>query len=339
MSLAELRVRAAGLAWVQDLGRPGHGHLGIAENGAADAWASRTASILAGNPASAALIEITGSELTVQSDTDLLLAVTGAAPVVLVDSATQPTWETLVVPGGRTITVPTPDRGLRSYLAVNGHLDVPPILGSVAPDRLLGIGRMLHSGDTLRLQTRFTGLHHPYSDIPLFRMGAVPDPITAPLIVESTRGPDADQFPEHLDGALPDEYEVSPQSDAIGLRLLGPAPRRASEHEILSRGVPVGAIQVPPAGGLLLLLRGRLVTAGYPVIAVATLDSIDRLGQARPGERLRIHLVDAEQARQAHRRRHAELESLAARVRTAFAAAGLKPLIEPQPSGKDDVHA
>jgi 5-oxoprolinase (ATP-hydrolysing) subunit C len=331
VSWVELRLVTVGLASVQDLGRPGHGHLGISENGAADSWAARAANVLAGNPVGAPLIEITGSEFSLQSDTDLLLAVTGAAARVLVAGVNQPAWETLIVPAGRTVTTPAPERGLRSYLAVNGELDVPSVLGSVAPDRLLGTGRMLRSGDTLRLESSFTGLNHPYSSIPLFRMGAVPGTISSPLLVETTRGPDAGEFAEHLDGALPDEYEVSPQSDSIGLRLVGPTPRRGTDREILSRGVPVGAIEVAPGGGLLLLLRGRLVTAGYPVVAVATLDSIDRLGQARPGDQIRFQLVDAEQARRTYRQRHAQLESLASRVRTAFAAVGLPPPSSPSP--------
>jgi 5-oxoprolinase (ATP-hydrolysing) subunit C len=337
MTCANLCLGAVGVASVQDLGRPGYAHLGVPENGAADGWAARTANALVGNPAEAALIEITGSSVTLQSDTDLLLAVTGAATTVLVAGAAQPAWETLVVPGGRTITVPTPQRGLRSYLAVNGQFDASRVLGSVAPDRLLGAGRMLRSGDTLRLRTNFIGLHHPYTSIPVFRMGAIPVTISSPLLVETTCGPDAQQFPDHVDGSLPDEYEVSPQSDGIGLRLLGPTPHRSVGGEILSRGVPVGAIEVLPAGGLLLLLRGRLVTAGYPVVAVATLDSIDRLGQARPGDRIRFRLIDAGRARHAHRQREGQLESLATRVRTAFTAVGLHQLIPP-PHEKDEVH-
>lgn len=319
----ELRIAAAGLASVQDLGRPGHGRLGIPENGAADGWAAQVANVLTGNPAEAPLIEITGSELVVTADTDLLIAVTGAASAVLVAGVAQPVWEPLVVPAGWAITIPAPDLGLRSYLAVNGSLDAPRVLGSVAPDRLLGAGRSLRTGDTLHGQSDFVGLRHPFADIPLFRMGCPVPPTPHPLIIETTRGPDAGEFPSHVDGTIGEEYEVSPQSDGIGLRLLGPTPQRSGSSEILSRGVPVGAIEVPPAGGLLLLLRGRLVTAGYPVLAVATLGSIDRLGQARPGDRIRFDLVHADRAREAHRRRHRQLELLASRVSTAFTSVGI----------------
>jgi len=319
----------AGMACVQDLGRPGLGHLGVAENGASDGWSAQLANVLVGNPAGGPLIEITGSELTLTASADLLLAVTGATPHVLVGGARQPAWETLVVPAGRTVTVPAPQRGLRSYLAVNGRIDVSPVLGSVAPDRLLGTGRILRSGDSVTVTSAFHGLDHPHLRIPVFRLGAQRRAATQPLLVETTAGPDAHEFPDLAGTGLDGEYEVSVQSDAIGLRLLGPTPRRSTAHEILSRGVPVGAIEVPPAGGLLLLLRGRLVTAGYPVVGVATLTSIDELGQAQPGDKIRFALVDALRARQAHLRRRVELDALAARVRNALTSVGLEASLNP----------
>ncbi len=77
-----------------------------------------------------------------------------------------------------------------------------------------------------------------------------------------TPGPEADQFgPDALAGS----YQVTRDSDHVRLRLSGDTAERREDGEILSRGVPVGAVQIPPTGGLLVLLRGRLVTAGYPV--------------------------------------------------------------------------
>ena len=327
MNIVELRLLTVGIASVQDLGRPGLAHLGIAENGAGDGWAARVANALAGNAIGAPLIEIIGSQFTVSANADILVAVTGAATHVVVNGATQPSWETLVVSAGHHVTVPAPGRGLRSYLAVNGRLDVSPTLGSVAPDRLLGTGRTLQSRDTVRVESLFTGLAHPYFDIPVFRFGAVVPTASSRIVVETTPGPDVHEFPELMECGLTAEYDVSPHSDAIGLRLMGSTPERSTSAEILSRGVPVGAIEVPPAGGLLLLLRGRLVTAGYPVVGVATLDSINRLGQARPGDTIHFRQVDTQHARATHRQQLKELDQLMTRVRTAFAAAGVSHIL------------
>ena len=123
-------------------------------------------------------------------------------------------------------------------------------------------------------------------------------------------------------------YEVSPQSDHIGLRLTGPPVEQTSREEILSRGVPVGAVEVPPTGGIIVLLRGRLLTAGYPVIGVVTSASLDRLGQLRPGDALTIAFCDVASARAKLRQRDRQRQRLAERVRAAFCASGLGHVLD-----------
>ena len=130
-----------------------------------------------------------------------------------------------------------------------------------------------------------------------------------------TAGPELEEFaPEELRGP----WTVSVQSDHVGLRAEGPTPVRAGRAEILSRGVPVGAVEVPPNGGLLVLLYGRLVTAGYPVPYVATSSSLDVLGQARPGDRLELRQVPLADAVSRARSRREELRLLAVRAANAL---------------------
>lgn len=146
MTVGTLSVQRAAFAVVQDLGRPGHADVGIAVNGALDQHAARTANILVGNPDRWPLLEVTGSELVLDTDTDILVAVTGAAESVLVDGHPRPVWELVPVAAGSRLAVPAPRSGLRSYLAVNGAIEAETILGSVAPDPLLGVGRRLGAG-------------------------------------------------------------------------------------------------------------------------------------------------------------------------------------------------
>ena len=71
------------------------------------------------------------------------------------------------------------------------------------------------------------------------------------------------------------------------------------------------------------------MTAGYPVIAVVTTESLDRLGQVRPGGQVRIRFCDNETARTHLRARQDRHEQLAARVRIALTASGLAHIIDP----------
>lgn len=321
-----LTVESAGFAVVQDLGRPGHGDQGIAVNGASDRWSAQVANTLVGNAPGAPLLEVTGSALALRADADTLVCVTGADTSPGVAGRPVPAWDPFLVESGAVVVVPAPTRGLRSYVAVAGGLDAPTVLGSVAPDPMLGVGRRLARGDRLDLAVCVCGWEHPSYAHALFRLHAPRPTWTTSPLLDVTAGPELAEFvAEELRGP----WTVSAQSDHVGLRAEGPTPVRSGSAEILSRGVPVGAVEVPPSGGLLVLLYGRLVTAGYPVPYVATSTSLDALGQARPGDRLELREVPIADAVARSRSRREELRLLAVRAANALHGSGLGDLMAP----------
>lgn len=118
------------------------------------------------------------------------------------------------------------------------------------------------------------------------------------------------------------DFTVAHPSNNVGLRLGGPTADRRPP-ELVSRGVPIGAIEMPAAGeGLLVLLRARMLTAGYPVPAVVASVDHPLLGQVGPGERIRFRLVERAEALRLLRAQHAELRELADTVRVLLHAAG-----------------
>lgn len=316
-----MTVESAGLAVVQDLGRPGHAEKGVSLNGASDRGSARTANVLVGNAPEAPLLETTGSSTTLRFEADTLVAITGAETRPTVAGRPAPTWDPFVVEAGAALTIPAPERGWRSYVAFAGGLDAERVLGSVAPDPLLGVGRRLDRGDRVGLHGCVCGYRHPHLVHPVFRLGARRPRWGGTLLVEVTPGPELDEFDEHTLGG---PWEVSAQSDHVGLRAQGSTPGRSTVSEILSRGVPVGAVQVPPSGGLLVLLYGRLLTAGYPIPYVATTTSLDTLGQARPGDRLVLRRTDLPSAVAQLLAARRELATLAERATTALRASGLR---------------
>ncbi len=315
-----ITVESAGLAVVQDLGRTGHGDKGISANGASDRRSAQLANVLVGNDPGAALLETAGSSTSLTFNADTLVAVTGATTHPTVTGRAVPTWDPFVVPAGATLDLPTPEQGWRTYLAVAGGLDGERLLGSVAPDPMLEVGTRLARGDRLELSTCACGFSHPH--LPLFRFGARRPSWPSTAVVQVTPGPELDEFDE---SALRGPWEVSPHSDQVGLRAEGPTPSRTAAHEILSRGVPVGAVQVPPSGGLLVLLYGRLLTAGYPIPYVATTVSMGALGQVRPGDRIVLRRTDEATAVAQLLDDRRELAQVAERATTALRASGLLP--------------
>lgn len=313
-----LTIRTAGLVTVQDLGRVGRSRYGLPANGAADQHSARVANVLCGNDDRAPLLEITALDFACVPSGDILVAVTGAPADVTVEGVVRPQWEPLPVRAGETIRVTGINRGLRVYLAVLGSFEAEHLQGSCAPDTILGFGPPLRTGDELALRTACPPIDHPFSRIPLFRLNAPVPPFPTTWTIDVTDGPDRAEFGDTGRRLFDAPFTVTPRSNHIGLRLQGEVPRRVTQGEVLSRGVPIGAVEVPAGDELLVLHRGRGVTAGYPVLAVVTATGLSALGQVRPGQTIRFRHRTLDQAVTAHRAQRQAIEALRTRVHTAF---------------------
>jgi allophanate hydrolase subunit 2 len=99
---------------------------------------------------------------------------------------------------------------------------------------------------------------------------------------------------------LSGEYQVSPTSDRMGLRLAGPRLEHADGRELISCGTVLGALQVPPDGQPIALMADRQTAGGYPVIATVVRADIPLLAQCLPGKsRVRFRAVSVEEAQAA----------------------------------------
>jgi biotin-dependent carboxylase-like uncharacterized protein len=283
-----LEVLASGpFASVQDLGRPGRAELGVGASGAADRGALRLANRLVGNPEGAAAVETTFGGLDVRAVGGGYVAATGAPGPLTVEHGgrVRPVAANTLVrlPDGARLRCGVPDAGLRGYLAVRGGVDVAPVLGSRSTDTMAGIGP-----DPLRPGVRLP-VGAPSGELPAVDYAPVAAPESGTLTLRIVPGPRDDWFTDAALAALTGgPYDVTSDSDRIGMRLSGPRLHRARTDELPSEGMVRGALQVPPSELPTLLLADHPVTGGYPVIAVVVAADADRAAQARPGQRVRF---------------------------------------------------
>jgi biotin-dependent carboxylase-like uncharacterized protein len=278
-------VRAGPLTTVQDLGRRGHAHLGVPPSGAADPRSLRLANRLVGNPESAACLETTVAGPEVLLSRAVLVAVTGAEATPRLDGRPVAMNAPVAVRPGQRLDVGMARTGVRTYVAVSGGFDVPPVLGSRSTDLLSGIGPApLRDGDVLPLGD----LHDRAPEVDV---APVP-PIAEEPVLRLLPGPRDDWFAADALGVLCGApYEVAAESNRIGLRLKGAALVRAITRELPSEGLVTGAVQVPAGGQPLLFLNDHPTTGGYPVIGVVRAADLPLAAQARPGGRVRFRVV------------------------------------------------
>ncbi|KUN20853.1 allophanate hydrolase [Streptomyces antibioticus] len=275
-------VRAGALTTVQDLGRPGHAHLGVPRAGALDGPAAALVNRLVGNPPEAAVLEATLNGCSLRPRSAVTVAVGGAPCPVRVDGRPVAWGAPVRVPAGALLDVGSALRGVRSYVGVSGGITVEPVLGSRSTDLLSGLGPApLTDGTVLPLGSP-THLHA--------RVDVAPQPAPpTELVLRVTLGPRDDWFtPEAVRVFTSRTYRVSPAGNRIGLRTEGPALERARPGELPSEGMVLGAVQVPPDGRPVVFLADHPTTGGYPVIAVVRTEDLAAAAQAVPGTPVRF---------------------------------------------------
>lgn len=293
---AVLEVRATGLQTLwQDLGRHGQAGQGVSASGAMDQRALQAANRLVGNAAGAACLETVDGGLQLVCHGDAVVAVTGAQGPLWLTRAdglrwALPRYAPVALDDGDLLTVGAPEAGLRSYVAARGGFAVTPVLGSCATDTLARVGPpAVAVGDRLPVRVAPTCAPVGAPEVP---RGELPD-AQQDVVLDVVLGPRTDWFtPDAVARLFAQAWQVTPQSNRIGLRLAGERPlARVNTGELPSEGTGLGAIQVPPSGQPVLFLADHPLTGGYPVIgAVATYD-LDRAGQVPVNARIRFRAV------------------------------------------------
>lgn len=273
-------------ATIQDLGRDGLAGLGVGRSGAADLGALRLANRLLGNPEGAAALEVTLGGLEVRARGGMWVTITGATSPATIDGLPVGYAAVTWLPDGASLRLGPATAGLRSYLAVRGGIDVAPVLRSRSTDTMAGLGPAVPApGDLLPVGPT------PGAP-PLLDVAPVATPTTGEVLLRVVPGPRHDWFvPDVISTLVGGAYEVTAESNRVGMRLMGPVLQRAREGELQSEGMVPGALQVPPTGQPTLFLADHPVTGGYPVIGVVLADDIGLAAQAQPGQRLRFVLA------------------------------------------------
>ena len=262
-------VAVTGLALVQDLGRPGRMHQGIPPGGALVPELLARANVAAGNPPGEAGLEIFGS-----------LALSGLAsggPVVVGSDE-----GTACLLGPREVRVVACGDARVRYVAVRGGVAVAEVLGGRGTLLVAGLGG--HGGRPLRV-----GDVLPIGATKGIAARALPPAPDADAPIRVVPGPDLDRFgASALDVLLGSEYRVSPRSDRVGLRLVGPSLERAGDDAGVSAPMVRGAIQVPASGEPIVLGPDHPTMGGYPVVATVTSGDVGALMMRRPGSVVRF---------------------------------------------------
>ncbi|VVO19358.1 biotin-dependent carboxyltransferase family protein [Pseudomonas fluorescens] len=274
---------------VQDLGRQNCMHMGVSASGAMDAPALRLANWLIGNDAGAAGLELSVFPFRMRFEGDISFCCTGAHCRITLDDQPIPNWTKCQARAGQRLVIESPLLGVRAYLAFEGGIDVPEILGSRSTDLKGGFGghegRGVKRGDHLNVSSTTPHIGKCVPVIaPYDRLRLKKELANGCVSVRVLPAAEFGQFTEAAIAAFySTPYEVTPQANRVGYRLKGTPLHTCQRLELRSHGIAPGTVQVPPAGQPIVQLAEANTCGGYPKIATVIESDLWRLAQTPVG--------------------------------------------------------
>lgn len=304
---------------VQDEGRWDYLAFGMPRAGVMDRYAYRMANILCGNPAGAAVLEMTmlGGEYIFQKA--CRISICGAAMAAKINGLPIELWCALDVPAGADLELGYATKGCRTYLAITGGIDVPLVMGSRSTYTKAAVGgvegRLLKAGDQLNIGSFDEAVSKtaPVSVPPEW----IPDYAEA-AEVRVMPGPQDDLFePVALKVMCSGQYNVTNEADRMGYRLEGPQLKHIGKADIVSDALCRGAVQVPGNGQPIIMMADCGTTGGYTKIATVIGPDLYRIAQSRPEDAIAFRVCGDSEAVAALRDEQTRYEQMSALVAAA----------------------
>jgi antagonist of KipI len=289
---------------VQDRPRTGRRGLGVPAGGPADAFSLAIANFLVGNPADTPGLEMTNLGPTLRAEVDLACAVFGAPFEMWLTGGTPfEAGGSFRLRAGEVLRIRGCRRGMRAYLAVAGGLAVAPVLGCASAEIPLAAGTTLPTAG--RGPAGRTVVRRPVAEFEWNR---------EPLLLRVLPGDHLDPF--DADALFGRAWRVGPECDRMGIRLTGP-PLTRPTVELLSEPICPGTVQITNEGLPVVLGPACQTIGGYPRAAHVVAADLDKLGQLRPGDEIRLDPVGREHAEQMRRGKAVEAEVWRRRLHAA----------------------
>ncbi|PKF62787.1 hypothetical protein CW745_05025 [Psychromonas sp. psych-6C06] len=294
---AGLIVIKAGLfTLIQDQGRFNHAQQGLSQGGVCDELAAGWANYLLGNKPDCAVLEICFGQAEFEATQTIALALTGApmnAQIKLHSGKliSQINNCSFVLEKGQRLQLSFASSGVRAYLAAQGGIDAPSVLGSLSCVKRNAIGGLQEDGQALKdndfLAIKNTHVSQPNAPFIARKMPTkfIPD-YQQPVCLSVLESYQCDAFSVHQKQRFyHSEYIIDKQSDRMGMRLQGEAIKGRLTG-IVSEGIALGSIQIPSGGQPIVLLQDRQTLGGYPKIGCVARCDLSLLAQQAPGTAL-----------------------------------------------------
>ncbi len=339
-------IRAGMWTTIQDRGRFQHRRDGVVTAGAMDEWAMRIANLLVGNSDSQSeslprlpidepsAIEFFLVGPTIDFHSDAIFAIYGGCWNAFLEGQAIRCGTPYIARCGQRLEVREATAGAWGYLAINGVIDVPKVLGSRSTHTRSTMGgfqgRALNAGDKIGFKSNCSALksatnlarrYVPWTE-GVYGTSRDENSIDGCMNIKSQNQPLSSTIRFVLgshwgmldsssqDALTASQWLISKKSDRMGYRLEKRSDSQASirsdstrlqlasPFEMLSEPNTIGTIQLPSGGEPIILMSDAATTGGYPRLGHVIQVDLPRLAQQRPGAAIQLQAISLADAHQ-----------------------------------------
>ena len=331
---------------IQDYpGRTGYWDVGVPPSGPMDNFSFLLGNRILGNPDSAPGLEITLNGPTLRFNSECLFVVAGAPMTAKLNGAEIPYWKVMRAKTGNVLEISHLEgAGLRAYLCIKGGFSVPAYLGSKSTFTLGKFGglqgRELKAGDVLLIDGINTDPVRQIDDeiIPRYETNweirVLYGPHGAPDFF--TMDDIADLFNT--------SWQVHYNSSRTGIRLIGPKPKwarldggEAGLHpsNIHDNAYAIGTIDYTGDMPVILGPDGPSL-GGFVCPATIIKSDLWKIGQVKPGDRIRFVPVNLHHANELEEAQLREIATLVPTLQPGIIKGESSPAILEHIEGHDE---
>ena len=277
-----------------------------------DQYSATLGNRLVGNTAAEAVLECTYIGPKIVTTTKSVVAVTGAPVDVFINDLPVPQYTRIELSAGDELRFGVIKGGTKYFIAVQGGIDVPEVLGSRSTYPIGAIGgvegRALRASDLVPVGAPINNGLSVLSEIAKEDRPAFSRDVSVRVMLGLY---DHNLSQKGLDNFLNGEWTLTPVADRMGLRYSGPGvewnereqPFGAGQDpsNIVVAGYAVGSIQIPGGTQPIILHRDAVSGGGYAMVATVISTDMDLVARCAPGTKTHFVAVTMDEALEARR--------------------------------------
>lgn len=270
---------------LQDLGRYHMADLGISQGGPLDIYAFYSANYLLENKMNSSVLEISLGNVSFEFEKDTTFSITGADMPASLNEKPIENWRTHTAKQGDFLKLGYTRSGNVAYLSVKNGFSVNKTIGSTSTVTRNNLGGITGNGKSISRQDAINYESTSNTKTRKLSNRHIPDynNIKEINLILSYQSNFFNK--EDLNNFFSAKYKLLPNSDRMGYRFSGPSIK-SKESGIISEGIALGSIQIPPDGQPIILMQDRQTIGGYPKLGCIKKTDLSKLSQLRFGEKI-----------------------------------------------------